>query len=152
MENRRRNTFRVLFWCLAWSSNPGFSSNKNISSATASRQISIKKTLETNKIAMKSFCRLQSTLNFGSRRSCIKLTHTTQVVWVASSLSWLKDCNDQICMYVCMYIIYMETIITFNSISLTHSVDHMFIIMGFINVWEFLKNSMKMKVQMKYNE
>ena len=24
--NRRRNTFRTLFWCLAW--NPGFSSNK----------------------------------------------------------------------------------------------------------------------------
>ena len=27
-ENRRRNTFRILFWCLAWGSNPGFSSNK----------------------------------------------------------------------------------------------------------------------------
>ena len=26
--NRRRNTFRILFWCLAWDSNPGFSSNK----------------------------------------------------------------------------------------------------------------------------
>ena len=26
--NRRRNTFRILFWCLAWASNPGFSSNK----------------------------------------------------------------------------------------------------------------------------
>ena len=25
--NRRRNTFRILFWCLAWGSNPGFSSN-----------------------------------------------------------------------------------------------------------------------------
>ena len=25
--NRRRNTFRILFWCLAWASNPGFSSN-----------------------------------------------------------------------------------------------------------------------------
>ena len=24
----RRNTFRVSFWCLAWDSNPGFSSNK----------------------------------------------------------------------------------------------------------------------------
>ena len=26
--NRRRNTFRILFWCLAWASNPSFSSNK----------------------------------------------------------------------------------------------------------------------------
>ena len=26
--NRRRNNFRMLFWCLAWDSNPGFSSNK----------------------------------------------------------------------------------------------------------------------------
>ena len=25
---RRRNTFRISFWCLAWDSNPGFSSNK----------------------------------------------------------------------------------------------------------------------------
>ena len=27
-RNRRRNTFRISFWCLAWDSNPGFSSNK----------------------------------------------------------------------------------------------------------------------------
>ena len=27
-ENRRRNTFRFSFWCLAWDSNPGFMSNK----------------------------------------------------------------------------------------------------------------------------
>ena len=27
-RNRRRNTFRISFWCLAWGSNPGFSSNK----------------------------------------------------------------------------------------------------------------------------
>ena len=26
--NRRRNTFRISIWCLAWGSNPGFSSNK----------------------------------------------------------------------------------------------------------------------------
>ena len=26
--NRRRNSFRILFWRLAWDSNPGFSSNK----------------------------------------------------------------------------------------------------------------------------
>ena len=26
--NRRRNTFCILFWCLAWGSNPGFMSNK----------------------------------------------------------------------------------------------------------------------------
>ena len=26
--HRRRNTFRILFWCLAWGSNPGFTSNK----------------------------------------------------------------------------------------------------------------------------
>ena len=26
--SRRRNTFCILFWCLAWGSNPGFSSNK----------------------------------------------------------------------------------------------------------------------------
>ena len=26
--NRRRNTFRISFWCLAWDSNRGFSSNK----------------------------------------------------------------------------------------------------------------------------
>ena len=26
--NRRRNTFRISFWCPAWDSNPGFSSNK----------------------------------------------------------------------------------------------------------------------------
>ena len=26
--SRRRNTFRILFWCLAWGSNPSFSSNK----------------------------------------------------------------------------------------------------------------------------
>ena len=26
--NRRRNTFRILFWCLAWCSDSGFSSNK----------------------------------------------------------------------------------------------------------------------------
>ena len=26
--NRRRNTFRISFWCLAWDSNPDFSSNK----------------------------------------------------------------------------------------------------------------------------
>ena len=28
--NRRRNTFRISFRCLAWDSNPGFSSNKPI--------------------------------------------------------------------------------------------------------------------------
>ena len=28
--NRRGNTFCILFWCLAWCSNPGFSSNKPI--------------------------------------------------------------------------------------------------------------------------
>ena len=28
--NRRRNTFHILFWCLARGSNPGFSSNKPI--------------------------------------------------------------------------------------------------------------------------
>ena len=27
-RNRRRNTFRILFWCLAWGSKPGFSSSK----------------------------------------------------------------------------------------------------------------------------
>ena len=27
--NRQRNIFRILFWCLAWGSNPGFSSNKS---------------------------------------------------------------------------------------------------------------------------
>ena len=27
--NRRRNTFRILFWCLEWGSNPSFSSNKS---------------------------------------------------------------------------------------------------------------------------
>ena len=27
-RNRRKNTFRILFWYLAWGSNPGFSSNK----------------------------------------------------------------------------------------------------------------------------
>ena len=26
--NHRRNTFRISFWCPAWDSNPGFSSNK----------------------------------------------------------------------------------------------------------------------------
>ena len=26
--NRRRNTFRILFWCLDWGSNPGLPSNK----------------------------------------------------------------------------------------------------------------------------
>ena len=26
--NRRSNTFRISFWCLAWNSNPGFLSNK----------------------------------------------------------------------------------------------------------------------------
>ena len=26
--NRRRNPFRISFWCLTWGSNPGFSSNK----------------------------------------------------------------------------------------------------------------------------
>ena len=26
--NRRRNTFCILFWCLAWGLNPGFTSNK----------------------------------------------------------------------------------------------------------------------------
>ena len=26
--NRPKNTFRILFWCLAWGSNSGFSSNK----------------------------------------------------------------------------------------------------------------------------
>ena len=26
--NRRRNIFRISFWCLTWGSNPGFSSNK----------------------------------------------------------------------------------------------------------------------------
>ena len=26
--NRRRKTFHISFWCLAWDSNPGFSSNK----------------------------------------------------------------------------------------------------------------------------
>ena len=26
--NRRRNSFRILVWCLAWASNPGFTSNK----------------------------------------------------------------------------------------------------------------------------
>ena len=26
--NRRKNTFRILFWCLAWDSDPGFTSNK----------------------------------------------------------------------------------------------------------------------------
>ena len=27
-RNRQRNTFCILFWCLAWGSNPGFTSNK----------------------------------------------------------------------------------------------------------------------------
>ena len=27
-ENRRRNTFRISLWCLAWDSNPDFSSNR----------------------------------------------------------------------------------------------------------------------------
>ena len=27
--NQRRNTFRILFWCLAWGSKPGFLSNKS---------------------------------------------------------------------------------------------------------------------------
>ena len=27
-RNRRRNTFRISLWCLAWGSNPGFSSDK----------------------------------------------------------------------------------------------------------------------------
>ena len=27
-RNRRRNTFRISFWCLAWDTNPDFSSNK----------------------------------------------------------------------------------------------------------------------------
>ena len=29
-RNRRWNSFRILFWCLAWDSNPGFSSSKPI--------------------------------------------------------------------------------------------------------------------------
>ena len=28
--NRQRKTFRILFWCLAWDTNPSFSSNKPI--------------------------------------------------------------------------------------------------------------------------
>ena len=28
VRNRRRNTFHILFWRLAWGSNPGFTSNK----------------------------------------------------------------------------------------------------------------------------
>ena len=28
--NSRRNSFRILFWSLAWDSNPGFSSNKSL--------------------------------------------------------------------------------------------------------------------------
>ena len=37
--NRRGNTFRISFWCLAWNSNPGFSSNKPTHGDSKSPQV-----------------------------------------------------------------------------------------------------------------
>ena len=48
--------------------------------------------------------RSESALNCRYRQSCIKLTHTTWVVWEARPKTWLKACNDQLCMYVWMRI------------------------------------------------
>ena len=37
--NCRRNTSRILFWCLAWGSNPGFTSNKTNTLPTRPRRL-----------------------------------------------------------------------------------------------------------------
>ena len=55
-----------------------------------------------NKPAIKKFLK---NLSFGvdvkcrARHLCIKLTHTTWVVWEARPQSRLKGCNGQLCMY-----------------------------------------------------
>ena len=48
-------------------------------------------------------CRSESTLNCKSCYLCIKLTDTTRREKLGQK-SWLKGCNDQLCMYVCMYV------------------------------------------------
>ena len=60
------------------------------------------KLCEQIKTAMKSsskICRSESTLYCRSRYSCIKLTHTPWVMWEAD---WLKVCNGELCMFVCI--------------------------------------------------
>ena len=47
-------------------------------------------------------CRSESTLNCRSRRSRIKLTHTTWVVWEGRQSSWPKGCNGHLWVYVCL--------------------------------------------------
>ena len=80
------------------------------------------KTQRVNKIAMKSLKKekknswLESTLNCRFRHSCIKLTHTTWVVWEDRPLSSLKLCNGQLCMYVCMYATKLADVITITEI------------------------------------
>ena len=39
--NRRRNAFHISFWCLAWGSNPGFSSNKPTHTAISEKNIMV---------------------------------------------------------------------------------------------------------------
>ena len=46
---------------------------------------------------LSAVCRSESTLNYRFHHSCIKLTHSTKVVWEARLLYSLKDYNDQLC-------------------------------------------------------
>ena len=46
--------------------------------------------------------RSESTFNCRFCHSCIKLTHTQEVIWKARLKYWLKVRNDQLCMFVCV--------------------------------------------------
>ena len=81
--NRRRNTFRILFWCLAWDSNPGFLSSK-----------------PTNYLLDHG--------DFSARRHFIDLFHLNSMFWKQGYLCILiiaiiKYIHTYVCMYVCKY-------------------------------------------------
>ena len=63
-------------------------------------------------------CRSESTLNCRSRYLCIKLTHTTYIMWWETNWqSSLKGCNDQFCRFVrfnalwTFYFMYKQSVI-----------------------------------------
>ena len=82
-----------------------YEKEKNISSAT-SQQIS-GKTLRVNKIAMKSYLKIESILSCRSRHSWVKLTRTTWVVWKARLYSWLRICNYQFFLILFIYLYFL---------------------------------------------
>ena len=64
--NHRRNTFRISFWCLAWDSNPGFSSDKP-TQLTRPRQL----------LWLHEYCSLKLQLYLVCRRNTYLWRHPT---------------------------------------------------------------------------